>query len=102
MSSPVLAMTVRRPAPITSSMPRASFAPPVPPASTTTGPFTAVTLLPRSARGQPRDLDTGAYLVAHVDRDDQRRHLLDDPGHLERSAVNRAQAGDGVHQRGHL
>src|SRR4051794_36896323 len=36
MSSPVLAMTTRS-SPATSSIPRASFAPPVPPASTTTG-----------------------------------------------------------------
>src|SRR5437763_3883733 len=37
MSSPVFAMTTRS-SPATSSMPRASLAPPVPPARTTTGP----------------------------------------------------------------
>src|ERR1700722_19876052 len=38
MSSPVFATTVRCSDPTTSSMPRASFAPPVPPARTTTDP----------------------------------------------------------------
>ena len=39
-SSPVLAITTRS-SPATSSIPRASLAPPVPPASTTTGPLIA-------------------------------------------------------------
>ena len=47
---------------------------------------------------QARDLDSGAGLVAHVDRDEQRRELLDDPRHLQRPAVHRAQPVDLVHQ----
>ncbi len=43
----------------------------------------------RPGRSQAGDLDSGPDLVADVDRDEQRRELLDDPGHLERPAVDR-------------
>ena len=47
-------------------------------------------------RHRPVILIPGAHLVAHVDRDDQRRQLLDDPGHLERTAVDGPQSRDQV------
>src|SRR5579884_730375 len=94
MSSPVLARTTSSPEPTTSSIPRASLAPPVPPASTTTGPLT-----PRS---QPGDLDSSSYPMARVDRNDQRRQLLGDPCHLEPATIDRAQALDPLDQLGHL
>src|SRR5579884_1996572 len=86
MSSPVLAITTSSSAPTTSSIPRASLAPPVPPAITTTGLV------------KTGDLDAGLDLVADVDRDDQRRELLDDPRHLERPAVHRSESLDLVDQ----
>ena len=39
-------------------------------------------------------------LVADVDRDQQRGELLDDPRHLQRAGVDRAQAGDQLDQAG--
>src|SRR5580700_7808284 len=106
MSSPVFAITVSESPPTTSSIPRASFAPPVPPARTTTWVVTASPgsrCAPRpgwSMRAQARDLDSGPDLVAHVDRDDQRGELLDDPGHLERAAVDRPQPWDRLYELG--
>src|SRR5437588_11932998 len=94
-SSPVFAITTRSSGPTTSSIPRASFAPPVPPASTTTGPPLK---LPRS---QARDLDAGPDLVPDVDRDDQRGQLLDDPRRLQRPAVDGPEALDPLHDPGH-
>src|ERR1700759_3273860 len=98
MSSPVLAMTTSASAPTTSSMPRASFAPPVPPASTTTGPVALTGRDPRRSVVQAGDLDPGPDVVAHVDGDQQRRELLDDARHLQGAAVNAAQPVDPVHQ----
>jgi hypothetical protein len=43
---------------------------------------------------QAADPDSRVRLVAGVDRDQQRRELLDDPRHLERAGVDRPQAGD--------
>ena len=45
--------------------------------------------VPAATAASARDLDAGPDLVAHVDRDDQRRQLLDDSRHLERAAVDR-------------
>src|SRR5205085_12187878 len=103
MSSPVFATTTSSSAPTTSSIPRASFAPPVPPARTTTGALTrAIPCVPgatpaggsRQAVAQPCEPDPRSDLIADVDRDDQRGQLLDDPRHLERPAVDGAQAID--------
>src|SRR5215212_4497316 len=91
MSSAVLAMTTRS-SPTTSSIPRASFAPPLPPASTTT-----ITDPP----SQTRDLDPRVRLVAHVDRDQQRGERLGDAGHLEAAGVDGAQAVDAIDERHH-
>src|SRR3954452_10626292 len=74
---------------VASSIPRASFAPPVPPARRTTG------------LGKPGDLDARARLVADVDPDDERRHRLEDAGHLEPAAVHAAQPGDPLDDLGH-
>ena len=87
MSSPVLAITDRS-APSSSCSPAASLAPPVPPASRAT--FTRSR--PVVGVRQPRDADPGVGLVAGVDRDQHRRQLLDDAGHLQRPGVDRAQA----------
>src|SRR5947199_7935235 len=92
MSSPVLAITTSSSTPTTSSIPRASFAPPVPPASTTTGLLTA--------SSQAGDLDARPDLVPDVDRDDQGRQLLDDSRHLKRPAIHRPQALDRLDQLG--
>src|SRR6202012_1723379 len=98
MSSPVLATTTSASAPTTSSMPRASFAPPVPPASTRTGPGALTGSDPRRAMVQAGDLDPCPDLVAHVDGDEQRGELLDDARHLKGPAVTGAQPVDPVHQ----
>src|ERR1700733_11690089 len=98
MSSPVLATTTSSSAPTTSSMPRARFAPPVPPASTTTGPVALTGPDPRRSMVQAGDPDPRPDLVAHVDRDEQRRQLLDDARHLQRAAVDAAEPVDEVHQ----
>ena len=47
-----------------------------------------------SPSGRPGDPDPGVGLVAGVDRDQHRGQLLDDPRHLERPGVDRAQPGD--------
>src|SRR3712207_2088721 len=104
MSSPVLAITERSPA-IRSWSPAASFAPPVPPASSAI--FIAGGDAWRAARGssprasrpvvgfrEPLDADAGVGLVAGVDRDQHRGELLDDSGHLKRAGVHRAHPFD--------
>src|SRR5512132_2676463 len=85
MSSAVLATTTRS-SPTTSSIPRASLAPPVPPARTTT------------TASHPGDLDPGVRLVAHVDRDQQGGERLGDAGHLQAAGVDAAQPLDEVDQ----
>src|SRR5262245_30221592 len=96
MSSPVLATTLRS-EPSSSCMPAASFAPPVPPASRATR---IDRLLPMIDVRQAGELDPGVRLVADVDRDQQWRQLLDDPGHLQRPGVDRAQTRDQFDQAG--
>src|SRR5581483_2103864 len=104
VSSAVLAITARS-EPTSSCIPAASFAPPVPPASSTTrisGPDRRAGV--RRASGwplspvvfgpEPGDPDPGAGLVAGVDRDQKRRELLDDSRGLERAGVHRSQARD--------
>src|ERR1700709_1652951 len=98
MSSPVLAITLRS-EPISSCIPAASLAPPVPPASRAI--LTAADLLPVVAVGKSGKPDPGVGLVAAVDRDQQRRQLLDDARHLQRPRVDRAQAGDQLDQSRH-
>ena len=98
MSSPVLAITVSS-SPSRSCNPAASFAPPVPPASTTTD--TRPRPAPGIAVGEARDLQPGVCLVTAVDRDQHRRQLLDDPGDLQRPGVHSPQAGNPLDQRGH-
>src|SRR5438105_2207254 len=78
-SSPVLAITERS-EPISSCIPAASLAPPVPPARRAI--LIAERLGPVVAVGQAGQLDPGVSLVAGVDRDQHRRQLLDDAGHL--------------------
>src|SRR6478609_4979322 len=89
MSSPVFAITTRS-SPTTSSIPRASFAPPVPPARTTT------VLIHSDAR----DFDARVCLVADVDADQQRGQRLGDPRHLEAAAVDAAQPLDALDHLG--
>src|SRR5437763_348139 len=97
MSSPVLAIVTSESAPATSSMPRASLAPPVPPARMTTGPLTPASFT-WSTRREAGDPDPGPYLVAHVDRDDQGGELLEDPCRLERPAIHGAKPRNRVDQ----
>src|SRR6476619_1807445 len=98
MSSAVLTITARS-APISSCIPAASLAPPVPPASSATL-IAAPPSRPVVSLWQPGELDPGVRLVADVDRDQQRGELLDDPRHLERAGVDRAQSRDQLDQRG--
>src|SRR5437868_748187 len=100
MSSPVLAITERSES-ISSCIPAASLAPPVPPARSTIRIVRAsARALPVSgsspvvAVGQAGQLDPGVGLVAGVDRDQHRRQLLDDAGHLQRAGVDCAQASN--------
>src|ERR1700709_2716788 len=96
MSSPVLAITLSS-EPTSSCIPAASLAPPVPPARSATR---ISRLCPVVAVRQTREADAGVRLVAGVDRDQQRRQLLDDAGHLQGAGVDRAQAGDQLDQAG--
>src|SRR6476469_2751899 len=98
MSSPLLAITARS-EPISSCIPAASLAPPVPPARSAI--LIAVGSSPVVAVGQAGELDTGVRLVAAVDRDQHRGELLDDAGHLERAGVDRAQPRDQLDQPRH-
>src|SRR5258705_11940933 len=95
MSSAVLGMTVRS-EPISSCMPAASLAPPVAPASG--GILTGRYLLPVVAVGEAGQLNPCVGLVADVDRDQQGGELLDDPRHLQRAGVDRAQTRDQLDQ----
>src|ERR1700684_1129734 len=121
MSSPVLATTTNSSGPTTSSIPRASFAPPVPPASTTTFPFSDTSRdggeagtpaftgaapgkgempwrsLPPRVR-EPRDPDACMGLVACVHRDHQRRERLGDTRHLQAPTVHAPQSVDPLDQ----
>src|SRR5947209_13701607 len=101
MSSPGLAITTSSSGPTTSSIPRASLAPPVPPARTTTGLLSDASPRRGPTRSQARDLDPRPHLVPDVDRDDQRGELLDDPRHLQAPAVHRTKPVDQPHQLGH-
>src|SRR6478672_13037926 len=85
-SSAVLAITASS-APISSCIPAASLAPPVPPASSATRTRSA----PVVVAWQAGQLDSGVRLVAAVDGDQQRRQLLDDAGHLQRTGVDRSE-----------
>ena len=91
MSSPVLAITTRS-SPATSSIPRASLAPPVPPASTTTGP----------AHPSPTIRTPVLAAVVRVDPDQQRLELLGHPRLLQRPRVDAAQPVDPLDQRDRL
>ena len=79
--------------PATSSRPRASFAPPVPPESATRCGY-------QSVSGRPVSLIPACDLLPDVDRDQQRRERLDQARRLELAAVDRAQAGDPADQFG--
>src|SRR6476619_1431081 len=98
MSSAVLTITARS-APISSCIPAASLAPPVPPASSATL-IAAPPSRPVVSLWQPGELDPGVRLVADVDRDQQRGELLDDPRGLQRTGVDRPQSGDQLDQAG--
>src|ERR1700754_2596867 len=102
MSSAVLAIT-ERPAPSRSCIPAASFAPPVPPASTTQRSIVNAPPLrfrglresiPGIALGQIGDPDACGGLVADVDRDQHGSQGLNDAGHLERAGVDGAKSFD--------
>src|SRR5450755_334963 len=103
MSSPVFAITTRLSGPTTSSIPRASFAPPVPPARTTTGPLAAGTsgqsraagsILPPGARS---DLPGHAYGTARR-RDADRRCV----GATPAAASDRLRVADAGRAADHL
>src|SRR3954451_5052489 len=98
MSSPVFATTATRSGATASAMPRASLAPPVPPARTTTSSaLTSTQSLPHGIR-QPRQADSRVGLVAGVDGDQQRGQRLGYARHLQAPAVDAAHALDQAQQ----